>query len=351
MIRKLFVFSLAMLLYVSVLPPKAAFADKDPAFTLSIMNNTPTVNQTFQVKVNGTKLNDLYAYEINLTYDSKRLKFVSSDSGSTGFTVEPILKGNTIQLAHTQIGNTAGKNGNATLATLTFRAVAMDSALISLSSLKLVNSKLESTVVSSRESVKANVKSDKGEQPTNGGSDPVNGLTDISGHWAKASIQEAIKLGFITGYDDGTFQPNEQTTRSEFAVMLSRALKLEGDEQDLPFADLNEIPAWARPSISRTIAAGILNGYDDNSFRPDQNITRSEMAVMIVRALGLKVDPNAKSPFADVDKIAEWARPSVTAAYEAGIIKGRGNNLFAPNEHATRAEAVMMILGMLQYGK
>jgi hypothetical protein len=339
MIRKLLLFSLALFLCISSLPPKAAFAANEQAYSLSIANASPKVNQTFQVKVNGTNVIDLYAYEINLTYDTKRLQFVSADLGKEGFAVKPILKGNTIQLAHTQIGEKAGKKGNVTLGTLTFKAIAAGSADIALSSIKVVNSKIESTVVSSRSSVKAVVKSDTG----------TNGFTDISSHWAKLSIEEAVKLGFIAGFTDGTFRPNAQTTRSEFAVMLSRALKLEGVEKELPFTDVNKIPAWARPSISQTIAAGILNGYDNNTFRPARNITRAEMTVMIVRALKLKVDPNAKLSFADADKVADWARPSVAAAYEANLIKGRGKNLFAPNENATRAEAVIMILGMLEH--
>lgn len=341
MIRKLLLYSLALILCISCLPPKAAFAAKEQAYSLSIANASPKVNQTFQVKVNGTNVIDLYAYEINLTYDSKRLQFVSADLGKDGFAVKPILKGNTIQLAHTQIGEKAGKKGNVALATLTFRAIAVGSAEITLSSMKLVNSEIESTVVSSRSNVNAVVKNDTG---TN-----ANGFTDISSHWAKLSIEEAVKLGFITGFTDGTFRPNAQTTRSEFAVMMSRALKLEGVERDLPFTDLNKIPAWARPSISQTIEAGILKGYDNNTFRPARNITRAEMTVMIVRALKLKVDPNAKLSFADANKVADWARPSVAAAYEANLIKGRGKNLFAPNENATRAEAVIMILGMLEH--
>lgn len=340
MIRKLLLCSLALFLCISCLPPRTTFAANDQAFSLSIEDTDSKANQTFQVKVNGTNVIDLYAYEINLTYDSKRLQFVSADLGKEGFGVSPILKENTIQLAHTQIGNTAGKKGNVTLATLTFKAITAGSAEITLSSMKLVDSELESKVVSSLGSVKVDVKSDGSSG---------SGLTDISSHWAKLSIEEAVKLGFITGFTDGTFRPNAQTTRSEFAVMLSRALKLEGVEKELPFRDLNKIPAWARPSISRTIEAGILKGYDDNTFRPTRNITRTEMTVMIVRALGLKVDPNAKLSFADADKVAEWARPSVAAAYEAKLIKGRGKNLFAPNENATRAEAVVMILGMLEH--
>ncbi|WP_054027459.1 S-layer homology domain-containing protein [Bacillus sp. FJAT-28004] len=189
---------------------------------------------------------------------------------------------------------------------------------------------------------------DPGDTNGNGG-EPSTGivLTDVSGHWARASIEEAIKLGFIAGYTDGTFRPNAQTTRSEFAAMLSRALKLEGEGKKLTFADLEKIPAWAIPFIARTTAAGILQGYGDQTFQPDRNITRAEMAVMIARALELKVDPNAKTSFADANTIPAWAKIYVAAANEAGIIKGRGNNRFAPNENATRAEAVTMVLAML----
>lgn len=174
-------------------------------------------------------------------------------------------------------------------------------------------------------------------------------LTDVSAHWAAASIAEAVKRGIVTGYDDGTFRPDGQVTRAEFAAMLSRALNLEGVGEGLTFADSDRIPAWAKPFVAQAVRAGIIKGYDDHKFRPERNMSRAEVAVMIVRALELPTDPNAALTFADADQIPAWARPQVAAAYEAGLMQGRGGNRFAPQANATRAEAVALILAMLNY--
>ncbi|GGG07094.1 family 10 glycosylhydrolase [Paenibacillus aceti] len=176
-------------------------------------------------------------------------------------------------------------------------------------------------------------------------------LSDISGHWAEKYIQQAIQRRLINGYDDGSFRPDQSVNRGEFAVMLSRALKLEGAGADISFADSGKIAAWAKPHIARVIEASIINGYQDHTFRPNQAINRAELATMIVRALGIEPDAKAEQelPFTDEKSIPAWARPYVAAAYHAGIVQGRADQTFAPNESATRAEAVVMILRMLQF--
>lgn len=174
-------------------------------------------------------------------------------------------------------------------------------------------------------------------------------LSDISGHWAEISIQQAVRQKWINGYNDGTFRPNQPVDREQFAVMLSRALKLEGNGTDISLADADEIAAWARPHIARVLESSIINGYQDHTFRPNQQITRAEMAAMIVRALGAEADLKENLPFSDANLIPAWASPYVAAAYHAGIIQGRSNQTFAPKENATRAEAVLMILRLLKY--
>ncbi|CAH0118390.1 hypothetical protein PAE9249_00877 [Paenibacillus sp. CECT 9249] len=177
---------------------------------------------------------------------------------------------------------------------------------------------------------------------------PQATLSDIAAHWAKEAIEKAVRLGFVTGYEDGTFRPNAEVTRAEFAAMLARAMKWEGDGASLSFADRDAIPAWAGTSVAGAVKAGMIQGYDDNTFRSARNVTRAEIAAMIVRALGLKVNPDAELTFADTDRVPAWAVPYVAAAAEAGLMQGRGNNQFAPGDNAARAEAVTLILAMLE---
>ncbi len=177
------------------------------------------------------------------------------------------------------------------------------------------------------------------EQPTS--------FNDISGHWAEDNIQQAVSAGIVSGYEDGTFKPNRAVTRAEFAVMLMNALKPQGDEAALTFTDKAKIGTWAQKSVMQAVYAGIITGYDDNTFRPDAEITRSEMATMIAKALAQTVEVKTATGFADDKSIPDWAKGAAAAMKELGIIKGKGTNQFAPNDKTTRAEAVTVLLRML----
>jgi len=175
-------------------------------------------------------------------------------------------------------------------------------------------------------------------------------LTDVPAmHWAATAIAEAVELGIITGYSDGTFRPNKDVSRVELAAMLARALKLEGKWDGSTFADANKIPAWAKDFVSQVVSAGIITGYVDGTFRAEQQVTRTEMVAMIARALDLPTNTTAKLKFTDAGQISAWARPYVAALFDAGLIKGRDNNMFAPQAKATRAEVVVLIIAMLEY--
>lgn len=172
-------------------------------------------------------------------------------------------------------------------------------------------------------------------------------FTDVEGHWAKETIERAVEIGFVNGYGDGTFRPDVDITRAEFVVMAAKAfaLKAEGGVT-LNFIDVNNIPSWAKPSVSEAEQAGIVKGYDDGSFRPSQLISRSELAVMIMRLHGGELK-NATPAFTDTNRISFWAKSSVAAAVKLGVINGKDGNRFAPEDSATRAEATAMLLRLL----
>lgn len=182
-------------------------------------------------------------------------------------------------------------------------------------------------------------------------SSPIIEFTDvITGHWGEKAIKRAVELGIVNGYADGTFRPDGRVTRAEFAVMIGRALGLDGEEDSLPFLDEERIPSWARSYVVQALEAGIINGYADRSFRPDQRINRAEITAMIVRAIGIpESTANTELTFADADQIPSWARPYIVTAFEAGLIQGKGNHRFAPLDDASRAEAVTLILAILEF--
>ncbi|QUL55641.1 InlB B-repeat-containing protein [Paenibacillus tritici] len=177
---------------------------------------------------------------------------------------------------------------------------------------------------------------------------PTINFSDISAHWAKASINQAVSSGIVTGYQDGTFKPDKTVTRAEFAVMLMNALKTQGAGAALTFTDTAKIGSWAQIAVAQAVQAGIINGYEDGTFRPAGEITRAEMAVIIAGALGKYSEANVTATsFADDKDIPAWAKAAVAYVKQTSIVQGKGGNKFAPEDHATRAETVTVLLNML----
>lgn len=165
-------------------------------------------------------------------------------------------------------------------------------------------------------------------------------LTDIAGHWAVENIKKLVDRKAIFGNPDGTFQPDKQITRAEFVAILVKALNLNG-ATDKSYKDLNG--HWAAGVMQVAIANGVVTGYEDGTIRPDALITREQMAVMIAKASKLSSEINEQR-FSDQSEIAEWARMYVLAAVKKGIISGYSDNTFKPQNLASKAEAVTMII-------
>lgn len=369
MIKKLLAFSLALLLTLLVFPQVVTQASSGPSFSLSISDKSISAGDDFQVTVSGKKLSDLYAYELNLTYDTSRLVFVKGATEGGGFAVKPIVNGNKIQIAHTQIGNAAGQNGDVTLATLTFRAASQGKADIVLDSVKMVNSQIATIEVSSKSKVSVNIKTTKPAGDVFK-SDIVNEtklvdtisskvaeanksgvkveMADIKGHWGEKTIGTFVKLHFIKGYGDGTFHPNGNITRAEFAAIISRVFDINGGgNQPVVLNDINS--HWAKEAIEKLAIAGVITGYDDGTFKPDKTINREQMVIILSRIVDLsKVDKDAsKGNFADIASASSYAANPIKDSAKAGIISGKGNGLFDPKGNSTRAEALTIVLNAL----
>ncbi|PWW38631.1 MULTISPECIES: S-layer homology domain-containing protein [Paenibacillus] len=197
---------------------------------------------------------------------------------------------------------------------------------------------------------------DSGNKPdtgsgNHGSTGTAPALKDTAGHWAKSAIDKAVTAGFVNGYGDQTFRPNQKVTRAEFITMLGRALNLNTVSETIHYTDDNKIPSWAKPYITAAASAGIVNGYENGSFGPSKTLSRAEMVTMIARAGGIQTNSNAKLDFKDAKDVPAWAVSYVASAVEAGLVGGVGGNRFAPMQTATRAEAVTLIVGLLEQSK
>ncbi|GIP20879.1 fibronectin type III domain-containing protein [Paenibacillus sp. J22TS3] len=177
--------------------------------------------------------------------------------------------------------------------------------------------------------------------------EPVIEFTDIAGHWAENHIKRAAAKGIVSGYPDGTFQPNHPVTRAEFTVMLTGALRLEEKGAALTFNDNDQIGAWAKQAVAQAVQAGIIDGYEDGSFRPNASVTRAEMAVMVAQAIKRPLKAHTTTGFVDDEAIPQWAKGSVEAIRGLSIVSGRAGNKFVPNDTMTRAEAATILLRMV----
>ncbi|MFC4810872.1 CehA/McbA family metallohydrolase [Paenibacillus sp. GCM10023250] len=179
-------------------------------------------------------------------------------------------------------------------------------------------------------------------------SKPVDQIfNDVAGSWAKSYIQQAVDGGLINGFPDGTFKPEQPITRVEFLAVLVRAMRYDEAGSTGQFKDLANAPAWITDAVGKALAAGLVSGYDDGTFRPNQPLSRAEMITLLARAMGL-TDNSMPSTFADAASIPAWARSLAEQLKQQGIIEGRGAGNFAPNAISTRAEAVKVIVSALQ---
>lgn len=169
----------------------------------------------------------------------------------------------------------------------------------------------------------------------------ASGVTDIEKHWAKEYIEYGIEKGYISGYPDNTFRPNNTVTRAEFSKMLNNAVKITGTASN-SFSDVKKTE-WYATEVDKAMYAAYIGGYEDGTFRPNNSITRQEAAVIFSRIMtptASKVDLNT---FKDERNVGDWAKEAVAAIVGKGYMKGDQNGNLLPTGNLTRAEAAKLI--------
>lgn len=166
--------------------------------------------------------------------------------------------------------------------------------------------------------------------------------SDISGHWAETAIRAGLQEGLISGYPDGSFLPDNGVMRAQLAAIINRAFHYTAAASE-PFAD---VPSgkWYALDVSRAKAAGYMQGDGNGLFRPEAIVTRAEAAVIIANLLQLGTDSHTEAgKFADAKDMADWSRGAISAVASNGIMKGYDGNLFKARKPLTRAEAVVLL--------
>ncbi len=167
---------------------------------------------------------------------------------------------------------------------------------------------------------------------------------DISGHWAEAGINQLVAAGVMNGYPDYTFKPDDTITRAEFCTVLVKALKLTGSSV-AAFADTGG--HWAKGYIATAASNGIVHGVEGNNFAPDLPVTREQMALMICLAKKMAA-LSGWQEYSDADQISYWASDAVKTVSAEKLMSGYPDNSFKPQDFASRAEAAAVIVKLMQ---
>jgi hypothetical protein len=172
--------------------------------------------------------------------------------------------------------------------------------------------------------------------------DPYNpSIADIQEHWAADFIRPLGSLNLVSGFADGSFKPDTPLNRAQYAALL---VKVFHPTPIRPEVGIIDVPAdfWALPVISLAYRAGFLSGFPDQTFHPQQNLRRIELITSLVNGLSLpSADGSLLEIYEDRDSIPAYAKSAVTAATQAGIVVNYPKpGLLQPKQEATRAEAI-----------
>jgi len=169
-------------------------------------------------------------------------------------------------------------------------------------------------------------------------------FTDVpENYWAHKPIAYLATLGIMEGYKDGTFHPTEEITRGELAVLLIKAKGFTvGKEAKIKFSDV-PLQSYEAPYISLAVERKYVTGYPDGTFRPEKRVTRAESAAILARFSGLYVKPKVRQRVFPDLVVEHWASPAVAATREIGLFEYLAGQGFGPKLFLTRAEAAEII--------
>jgi len=185
-------------------------------------------------------------------------------------------------------------------------------------------------------------------------------FADVEGHWAKDAVNGMASRMVVNGIDSEHYDPDAAISRAEFAAIIVRALGLDdnGARENATFMDVKSAD-WFSSAVAKAGEYGMVNGYEDGTFRPAQTITREEATAMMMRAIKLAEIQNSMesaaaeailASFPDGVAVSAWAKEAVAAAVKSGLFQGSTAGLLPKND-ITRAETAAMVQRLLEKAK
>lgn len=169
---------------------------------------------------------------------------------------------------------------------------------------------------------------------------------DTANHSASPYIKKIADKGFISGYPDGTFQPDKPITRAEVVSILSK-INFNSVDIEANFKDIQEND-WFYQAVINSAKGGVISGYTDKTFQPQKNITRFEAISLLSKLVRTDNYNSVQLPYSDATDIPSWVSGSVRSLYAANIIESYPTNKINGNEAITRGEIVTMLTKLLE---
>jgi hypothetical protein len=211
------------------------------------------------------------------------------------------------------------------------------------------------TMPASKVTIKATFEDEATEEPETpetpeepGDTTPT--FTDVDkAQWYNTAIEYVVNKGIMEGYGDNQFGPNDTLTRGTLAQILYNAAGKPEVTGENPFTDV-AADKWYATAITWAYEAGVVEGYDAVTFGPDDKITREQLATMLWRYAGKLEATQTSLSFTDASQVSSYAQEALLWATEKAIVQGKDNNVLDPTGTATRAEAATMVMRYLQLG-
>lgn len=159
--------------------------------------------------------------------------------------------------------------------------------------------------------------------------------------WAKPVIEKWAENGLIGGYSDGTFRPSNNITRAEFVTLVNKTYGFE-EKASILFKDVNELD-WYAEEVEKAVSAGYISGYENGSFKPNEPITRGEVAAILSNINKLTKNEDAVKDFSDKDKMPEWVIGYIGAVVNENYMSGYPDGTFQAGKTISRAESVITL--------
>lgn len=175
-------------------------------------------------------------------------------------------------------------------------------------------------------------------------------ITDVHGYWAETTLDRWLDAGWLHGYDDKTVRPDQPVSRGEFISLINRSFQFT-EKAPINFKDLKS-EEWEYEEAQKAVKAGYILGYPDDTIHVHNIVSRQEAAVFIARLLNLRESINTKvANYTDEASMAAWSKEAINLVSEKGIMEGYNDHKFKPDQAITRAEAVVVLDVAIQLNK